>query len=436
MAAEPILPDFDYFSKEPVQNAIRRVTYEKVLPTGTLQHGGDITFNVPRSTAFTALHETALYVRVKVTKANKVACNHAASQEPDSVSVVNNVVHTLWKQVCVYLNGHLAESSDSYPYRAYVDTLTSFDGDVMSVRGELQGWMKDTAGHGDEAEVLKSGSKNEGGKLRGEPFKNSSVVLLIARLHSDVFLQGRSIPPSTSIDVVLSPSKDSFVLTAPSGSAYEMHIESAYLDVARQHVAPSLLQAITSLTEQQNVQLRLRRVKATTYNIKSGTTQETIPKLFYSENALPDRFLVFFVKNTAHAGKYECNPFLFEHFGIETLVADVNGINVPCRPYETKFSRGDYRQAYHALLREFNSDEENHVINLTPKDFSEGYAIFPFRVVPRTCSGEYLGPPEKGNISLSLKFASALTEVITAVILSEHRDTYEIRPAGDASVTI
>jgi hypothetical protein len=431
---ETVLPDFEYMRQEQIQNSIRKRTVERVLPTNTIQHGCDVTFNVPRSTAFTPLHETMLQVSLKVTKEGGAACDHDKAESPDTVSVVNNIFHSIWKHVCVYLNGHLAESSDMYPFRAYMDTLTSCSSNVMSVRAETVGWQKDTPGQMDEATTMATSSKNTGAKRRGMWLKNSSTKTFIAKLHTDMFLQGRSILPNTLIDIVLTPSKDGFVLIAPRDSTYQMHITAAHLDVVRQHVAPSLLSLHMQLAEKRNLSLNLRRVKVTTYNIKSGTVEETLPKLFYSENALPDRFFVAFVYNKAIAGRCEFNPFNFQTLGIEALQAEVNGLSIPSRPYDT--NNFGFVEAYHRFVRTFNPTEANHEIDISLSEYQGGYAIFAFEVVPRACGGDILGPPEKGNIALSIKFKEAQNDVVTAMILSEHRDTYEIRPAGDVSVSV
>jgi hypothetical protein len=434
-STEYFLPDLAYWRKENTQHAITRVSHEVVRPTNVLQHQSDIIFDIQRSTAFTALHESKLKVHCRVTKANNVACNHAAGSGADTVSVVNNAFHSLWKQVSIEINGHKTDSNDMYAYRAYFDTLLTYDRDVLAVRGDLIGWSKDTAGKMDDTS---SAGDNVGAKIRGAQFASSKTVVMIGRLHTDIWMQGLSIVPDTAIKVTLTPAKDSFVLTAASGTAYEMHIEKAELLICRQTAAPSLQNTYSTLADARLLRVPMRRVKVTSHNIKSGAIEETIPKLFYSDKALPDRFFVAFVTNKAHSGRPECNPFNFQHFDLESIHAEVNGLSVPTRPYTPNFTATgtDYIEEYDSLLREFNADDENRAIDITSKEFANGYTIFPFRLVPRMCGGDVLGEPIQGNVSLTVKFRAALTEVITAIIISEHRDAFELRQPGEPSAAL
>jgi hypothetical protein len=70
------------------------------------------------------------------------------------------------------------------------------------------------------------------------------------------------------------------------------------------------------------------------------------------------------------------------------------------------------------------------MVNVTLKEFGTGYTLFPFRFVPRTCSGDVLGEPIKGAVTLTWNLKAALTELITAILLVERRSEYEIRELG------
>ncbi len=424
---EVILPDFDYMQREPRQHSLLYETTVVVEPTSaTLVRGKAIEFDVAESEHFTSLHDATLKVKCKITKKAKQSCDHAAADAPDKVMPINNVFHSMWKQVTVHLNGNLAEMGDNYGYRAYLMTLMSMDKAVMDVRGPLIGWSKDTAGH---MEVAASDGENQGGRARGATFASSKSVTMVGHLMSNIFMQGCSIPPRTGIKVVLQPASESFVLMAAANTEYEMHIESAELHVVRQHTPPQLVQAVASITAKRNIKLNYRRTEVTMRNIK-GVMNESVD-LFSSSAPLPDRILVGFVTSKAYVGQIESNPYNFQKFDYQTLQLTVDSKNYPSLPYKPDFGNSnDYYPLYNSLLHEFNADASNHMINVTPDEFFNGYTLYPFRLTPRSCCGDVLGDPLTGGVKLVLTKKTEATETITLIVLAEYRSEYEISPVG------
>jgi hypothetical protein len=155
--------------------------------------------------------------------------------------------------------------------------------------------------------------------------------------------------------------------------------------------------------------------------------------LFDATVALPDRLLVGIVTNKAYAGQAEFNPFNFQHFDIQSIVLQVDGREYPNIPYTPDFgTSNDYISLYDSLLREYNADNENHMLNILPKEFANGYTLFPFRLVPRALSGDVLGEPITGPATLKVIFKTQPTETLTIIVLSEYRSEYEVRQVGEA----
>ena len=72
-----------------------------------------------------------------------------------SVAPVNNFLHSLFKQVDVYLNGkQVTPAMGTYPYRSYIETLLNYD--VSAKKSQLSSalYFKDTAGQMDEIGAL------------------------------------------------------------------------------------------------------------------------------------------------------------------------------------------------------------------------------------------------------------------------------------------
>ena len=87
----------------------------------------------------------------------------------DPVAPVNNWLHALFSQVDVYLNGTLVTpSTNTYAYRAYIETLLSYGPDAKDTQLTSQLWHKDTATRMDAVEIADGPAANEGLVARRE----------------------------------------------------------------------------------------------------------------------------------------------------------------------------------------------------------------------------------------------------------------------------
>ena len=82
---------------------------------------------------------------------HRQSCEGVKSElELFAVAPVNNWLHSLFSQVDVNLNDMLVTPlSNTYPFRAYVDTVLSYGAEAKNPQLTSQLWYKDTAGHMD-----------------------------------------------------------------------------------------------------------------------------------------------------------------------------------------------------------------------------------------------------------------------------------------------
>ena len=115
-------------------------------------------------------------------------------------------------KVDVYLNDTLVTpSSNTYPFRAYVDTVLSYGAEAKNTQLTSQLWYKDTAGHMDATTV---DCGNTGLIERQRHIAESRIVEMMGRLHVDLFLQDRFLLNGVSVKIRLVRSKDAFSLMA------------------------------------------------------------------------------------------------------------------------------------------------------------------------------------------------------------------------------
>jgi len=58
--------------------------------------------------------------------------------------MVNNLLHSLFSQCTIYLNGtQITQATVLYPYRAYIETLSTYGNDAASSHLTMPFWLLD-----------------------------------------------------------------------------------------------------------------------------------------------------------------------------------------------------------------------------------------------------------------------------------------------------
>ena len=108
--------ELDLFSVPPTQVSLEKGHWIDHQP------GGPITFLSPGTEDYVDLSKTILVVRAKVTKADGENLD-----ADEKVGVVNNFLHSLFKQVDVFLKEkQVTQATGTYSYRAYLETLLNY----------------------------------------------------------------------------------------------------------------------------------------------------------------------------------------------------------------------------------------------------------------------------------------------------------------------
>ena len=125
------------FTVPPTQNNIVDSRIVEHQPLASLDSGGPIEFLIPRSgDDYLDLANTMPHVQVKVTRADGDDLLLALPVGP-----LNNWLHSLFSQVDVYLNcTFVTPSTNTYAYRAYIETLLSYGTDAKDTQLTGQLW--------------------------------------------------------------------------------------------------------------------------------------------------------------------------------------------------------------------------------------------------------------------------------------------------------
>lgn len=145
-------------------------------------------------------------------------------------------------------------------------------------------------------------------------------------------------------------------------------------------------------------------------------------------NVIPKQIIVGMTLTTAAKGKYNQNPFNFEHFGLNRIALKVNAIRVPQEPLEPNFDKGHYMREYvHTLANcgKWRSEVSN---SITPLNFASGVTLFAFDLTPDACAGYHVHAGKEGAVELELGWVKELEKQITVYVFSVKDQIVTIDP--------
>ena len=155
--------ELDLFSVPPTQTAIESSQWVEYRPITTLSDSSPIEFVITGSgEEYVDLSESYLQVTAKILKPNggdlvqtKGSDGMVTGDDAD-VGPVNLWLHSLFSQVDVSLNERLVTPSmNTYPYRAYLETLLSYGPAAKESYLTAAMWYKDTAKHMEDHQLNK-----------------------------------------------------------------------------------------------------------------------------------------------------------------------------------------------------------------------------------------------------------------------------------------
>lgn len=406
---ECLKSEVDLFALPPTQTAIEGGEWIEFLPLSSIKDG-PIEFNITGSTEdYIDLSSTQLHVKLRVTKKDGKPL-----LDTDLVSPANLPLHSLFSQVDVSLNGrNITNSSHTYPYRAYIETLLNYGRDAKMGPLTMEGFHKDTAGS------MADHENNEGMKERSKHIANSRSYDLLGRVHCSLFFQQRLLLNLVDVKLRLVRSKPSFFLIS-STADYNVHIDHASLFVRKVRVNPAVAIGHAKALEKTTAKYPINRVLCKVYSVAQGSMSFVQDNVYLG--AMPQRVIIGLVDNESFNGTFRSNPFDFKHYDLNFVSVYVDGRPVPHKPLEPNFETGNTVRAYNNLFRV----EEDRGIDITREEFHSGYTLFCFSLLPDQSDCGHLHLVKHSNLRVELKFAKALPKTISVIIYGEFQNLIEI----------
>lgn len=409
--------ELDLFLIPATQTAIEKGQFIEYHPLANIRDGSPVEFNISGSgEEYMDLASSYLYVKAKIVKSDGTSLT-----ENDSVAPVNLFLHSLFSQIDVSLNERvISSSSNTYPYRAYIETLMNYGEDAKKSLLSCEYFFKDT--NLDVADPLQKEDGNEGLRKRYELTAKSKTIDMIGQLHSDIFQQNRLLLNMIDLKIKMTRSKPEFCLmTSVKELAYKVILTHASLFIRKIKVNPGVSLGHAKALEKNTAKYPIDRVLCKTYSVSVGSWSFMQDNVFLG--TMPKRVIITCLENAGMNGQYNLNPFFFHHYDVNFLSVYVDGQPVPSKPLELDFRNGSYIRAYHRLFSGFNDDKG---IFLSREEFSKGHTLYAFDLTPDLCNGPHLNLQHQGNLRVEVKFSKALEKTISLLIYAEFENVIEV----------
>ena len=207
------------------------------------------------------------------------------------------VVITLCGVTDVYLNDTLVTpSSNTYPFRAYVDNVLSYGDEAKNTQLISQLWHKDTAGHMDATNV---DGGNTGLVDRRRYIAESRFIEMMGRLHVDLFIQDRFLLSGVSVKIRVIRSKYAFSLMASGQNPeYKVNTVDAVLFAPKAVLSPTVQMTLIKALEKGTAKYPIRPVDCKVYSMPQGAMSHTHDNVFLG--TLPKRLIMWCIENDAY----------------------------------------------------------------------------------------------------------------------------------------
>ena len=418
--------EVDLFSVPPTQQSLERGRWIDYAPLSSVQNPDSaITFLIAGTDEYIDLSKTILTVTGNIMK--KDGTTKLTGGDQSNVAPVNNFLHSLFRQVDVYLNGkQVTPAMGTYAYRSYIETLLNYDVSAKESQFSSALYYKDTATKmeatgslpttkvlnyktaqsGTDASVkyYVTGTGNQGFAKRHQFIQNGIQFVLSGPIFSDIFMTDRLLLNMMDLKVVLNRSTDSFSLMEIGNDPKiepKVHLTDVVLKIRKVKVDQPVSDGVERMLKQTPALYPIRRMEC-----KILTIPQNLPNIRHDNifsGIIPKSFVFGLVHVDAATGIYEKNPYNFQHFGVTNVSLTANGQEIPFKQLTLKYpgdpngkidpakdTELDFDEAYNTLFSGTGKIYSNAGLDITREDYPGGYALYAFDLTPDMCkSSDY-----------------------------------------------
>jgi hypothetical protein len=398
-----ITSSLNLFNAENVDVSVKHGYYEQFHPQQPLSE--NIHFQIfSNEDYFIDLSSTFIDLNVVVKKKS----DNQTPSAVDGVSYENCILHNLFRQINVYINGTLVSTSNNLSnYASYIQFMLMTPKSYKELRGQAMGY---------EYRL----NVDTDGELTTAVTKEYHLV---GKLNHEIFNISQWLPPNVKIDIKLQLAPGNFILRKTIAGAPDatVNLTSAVLHVRKQQVMSSVALAVEKLRANgNNIKLLVPHTVTNQRHIATGSRNYTDSSFISGE--IPSKLALAFVRSASAVGSWTTSPHDFNFFGLSSLVCKVNGVPL----YNLSFDNKSYRTLYELTMQSLDHDSQLFENGITDSIFSKTHGV----IVLDLSGTQDLTVVRTGSVRLECTFADALTESITLISLCQFETYWEITPDG------
>ena len=423
------------------------VSSYRMVPIQTYTTGiNPVEFQIDPQEDYIDLDRSFFEIELQVKKDN--ADDVAAA---DKLWPVNNLAHSLFKQINVRLNGALiSPQTDTYHYKAYFETLTNYDRNDGETVLKPQGWYNGIdfpATFTDNNTTVDLNGGNPHAAFTALPKNQRDSILLMTneqanytggkqhvlrfKPHIEVFHLNKLLIPRVQIGIKMYFNPPALFLNGV-GEAGRLTAEDIkvrmYLCQLRLNPATYRNLMTNMQVEKALVSYPTVRGEIRTFNMPNNQQRIECNNLFNSR--IPNRIFVGMVLATAFNGNVVNDPFCFQKFGLSNIRQIVRGEEYPYETLELVHNNGtqDLR-GYHRFLQATGCLCQHRGNMVRKEDWGQGKncTLFVFDNVANGCvDSNRLNPRQVGDLQIVLNFGAAPGVNIIIIVYGEFENLLEV----------
>lgn len=419
--------ELDLFRPRNIQTNILKTEEVLYRPISSLDNQSVIEF-VCNGNSDSYIDLSSIHLRIKMqllksdgkimTKDNTTT-GTGADKTSTQGGVINNMLHSLFRNVSVSFNNKIITSNDgNYAYRSYIETILNYGNDASNTHLELAGWYNDKT-----SKNLDSLKDLEGLTKRKALVANSNIVELYDKVHVDVFKQEVLLINNVDVRLTFTLNKPEFYIlndNVADDSIFKILEATLYVNYCT--LNPSVLIAHHKMLDFETAKYHYKRCEIKTFTI--GTKGNTYNLDNVVLGLLPTNLIFMMVDNDAYTGLKKKNPFNFKSNKITQCELFVNG---KAHPSSSIIDNTEYVRAYAALFSASGLLHTPHSNTVTKEMFDHGFFMISYNLTPDLSTGGACSSLEEhGNIRLDTRFESNLVAPVTCIVYMEFNSTIKI----------
>ena len=428
LSDETALSEFDIFGVPATQTTVDQDICSEHRPSSTLSSKAFIEFNVNTGIdEYVRLADTMIYMRLRV-HIDKPMKSKVANEDWKNVSTVNNLLHSLFKQVDFTIGDRqVTLSYQTYSYKCDIETKLgkSKEAKESFLTGGL--WYEDDPEKPESINQIRS-SFIEPDALNEDKSIGRELDLL-GKIHLDMFEQDRPLIGGCSLKLKFTPNDPSFYMMCTSDVCVTgVEFTDAVLFVHRSKISRRVLEGHLKALAISNAKYPIRRSFVVPSTINKGTMDAIIDNVYNGQ--LPRRAFVAMVSHNAFNGSFILNPYNYQHFNLSYLSFYLNGVPYPEKPFTPDFLNGNYIREYMSIFDATNQLVTDSCISLDRRNYPKGSTIIGVNFSPdlssSCCSSGYTSPIKFGSMRIQVRFREPLKETINLLVYLEFDSIIEI----------